>query len=57
MEQYTRYSDLIIIDCIVGKIPQNKCPLYIAGRGQGFDRLNDFYGYLDNVSNLIKCIN
>ena len=34
----------------LGKIPQNKCPLYIAGRGEGYDRSEDFYGYLDNVS-------
>lgn len=38
---------------VLGKIPQNKCPLYIAGRGRGFDRSLDFYGYLDNV-NLVK---
>ncbi|XP_045165510.2 uncharacterized protein LOC123529301 [Mercenaria mercenaria] len=38
---------------VMGKIPQNECPLYIAGRGRGYSRAEDFYGYLDNV-NLVK---
>lgn len=40
---------------ITGKIPQNRCPLYIAGRGPGFDRSEDFYGYLDNVFLVKDC--
>lgn len=40
---------------VIGKIPANKCPLYIAGSGPGFDRSQDFYGYLDNVFLVKDC--
>ncbi|KAL4226054.1 hypothetical protein ACF0H5_014042 [Mactra antiquata] len=40
---------------VQGKVPQNKCPLYIAGRGRGFDRSMDFYGYLDSVYLIKDC--
>lgn len=40
---------------IEGKVPQNRCPLYIAGRGQGFDRSEDFYGYMDNIFLVKDC--
>ncbi|KAH3880253.1 uncharacterized protein LOC127877368 [Dreissena polymorpha] len=40
---------------VLGKIPQNRCPLFIGGRGQGFDRSQDFYGYLDNVYLVKDC--
>ena len=43
---------LIGMSYFVGKIPQNKCPLFIAGRGPGYDRTEDFYGYMDNVSTI-----
>ncbi|XP_060593909.1 uncharacterized protein LOC132748343 [Ruditapes philippinarum] len=40
---------------MLGKIPQNKCPLFIAGRGPAYDRTEDFYGYMDNVQLVKDC--
>lgn len=40
---------------VQGKIPPNRCPLYIAGRGKGYNKIQNFFGFMDNVFLVKDC--